>query len=220
MPHSKTDKTNTAQTPDLFKFAHGSCVAVGAFNMQLIQPSWLIERGILAKDDPLECEINLEQAGLRFRNTNTETQWFVTPTRLEIRASSPDENCGESLAQVLDLLNWTPLRAIGINTQYHASPAIISQLRSFSIEFVEHPISKEYKIVQKLHGILVEKENKAHDLRIDFDGSSVNLHTNTQLIPTGSESNVMACETARAYFAQRKENEELAKQLYGVKFLQ
>jgi hypothetical protein len=89
-------------------------VAVGTFNIYVLQPHWLVERGILPPEE-ITLDTNLSRPGFRLRSPSSSTEWTVVPTRLAIKSAQANRDCGELVGKVLQFLRWTPVTAVGNN---------------------------------------------------------------------------------------------------------
>ncbi len=91
-------------------------LAIGAFNPYIITPEWLVKNKI-CEDEEVEIRfmplIPLNQ-GLAF--SFKEAQWQVDFRLLSV--ASRKENCGTSVAKVIETLPHTPIHAIGNNFHY------------------------------------------------------------------------------------------------------
>src|SRR5262249_28353687 len=103
-----------------FRFLKASCVAVGAFNVYIVQPNWLSAKGIFLQGVEVAIEAKLDEPGFRFSSPRLKVCWFVTPTRIVIEAEDENEDCGKSMATLLAWLPETPLSAIGNNAYFRA----------------------------------------------------------------------------------------------------
>lgn len=104
-----------------FQFTKASCVAVGTFNIYIIQPAWLTAIGIFEVQTPIQIETDLRRPGFKLSSPGFNSTWFVTPGKLSVETSSPRENCGRYVAEVLKHLKWTPVTAIGSNVTFLAN---------------------------------------------------------------------------------------------------
>lgn len=63
-----------------FTFKHSSCVAVGTFNIYIVQPKLLAEMGVFETEQPVLVSGDLTRPGIRFEVNNA--LWTVRPDRL------------------------------------------------------------------------------------------------------------------------------------------
>lgn len=104
-----------------FRFLKANSVAVGAFNIYIVQPHWLTRKGVIPAGE-VTLEAKLDEPGFRLCSLlQQRVQWAITPTRIIIETDDPEANCGETLARLLDFLPETPITAVGNNTHYTES---------------------------------------------------------------------------------------------------
>ena len=85
-----------------FRFKKSSCVAVGTFNIYIIQPPWLRKVAILpAELAGVTMEAKLDEPGFRFTPAKLPIQWIVKPDRIEVLTTYPKYDCGSPVAEVL-----------------------------------------------------------------------------------------------------------------------
>ncbi len=98
-----------------FKFQKSSCVALGSFNIYVIQPQVLHAMGVL---DQAKVGIagDLTAPGIRFEAN--KLVWTVRPDRLAAETVDPSVDCASSIRLVLENLLWTPVLAVGLNYTY------------------------------------------------------------------------------------------------------
>lgn len=102
-------------TLEHFGFVKTTAVAVGAFNTQIIHPEWLQEVEILPKGSETEVQINFQQPGIRLVPEGNRGVWTIRPDKLIIESTERDYNPGLLISQILRLLPWTPVSAVGLN---------------------------------------------------------------------------------------------------------
>lgn len=101
-----------------FTFKHTSCVAIGTFNIHIVQPRLLKEMGVIEVGTPVLVAGDLAQPGIRFEVANST--WFVRPDRLSVESNLPTVDCGDYVRRTCETLCWTPIMAAGINVQFEA----------------------------------------------------------------------------------------------------
>ncbi len=106
-----------------FQFTKVNCVAVGTFNMYIIQPAWLAKVGIIPKGIGVAIESKLDEPGFRFWSPKLPVRWYVTPSRIQVETQRADADCGELVASVFKSLPETPLIALVFR------PSLIDRLR-------------------------------------------------------------------------------------------
>lgn len=109
-----------------FTFKQSSCVAVGTFNIYIVQPKLLQEMGVFHSKHPGLISGDLTQPGFRFEID--KSKWFVRPDRLSVESEDPSVDCGGFVQRTLASLCWTPIMAVGINAVFEAAPESESML--------------------------------------------------------------------------------------------
>jgi hypothetical protein len=109
-------------------------VALGTFNIYIIQPAWLKAVGLI--DDSIE-QIVLESDFRRpgFRMQLPTLTWYVEPTRIMLETSHPQTDCGVAMSTIINKLPFTPLHAVGVNASYEAL------LQDVDLSMWRHPAS-------------------------------------------------------------------------------
>lgn len=109
-------------TPLAFRFAQ--TVAVGPFNPFIVTPQWLAAHvsGATGEEDvdwPFEPAVTPYS-----RFTLGDFGWDVSFEQLAVGSGKPvaTADCGRPVAEVLDLLPHTPVRAVGNNFIFDCSP--------------------------------------------------------------------------------------------------
>ena len=111
-----------------FRFKSKNAVAIGSFNIYIIQPQSLAQMGVLEKDasDKVLVSGDLTRPGIRFEIAGSV--WVVRPDRLSVESENYRANCGELLQKTLQALCWTPIVALGANVTFSAPIEIERQL--------------------------------------------------------------------------------------------
>ncbi len=102
-----------------FTFKQSSCVAVGTFNIYIVQPKLLVDMGVFETDKPVLLSGDLTRPGYQFETNNSK--WVVRPDRLSVESKDPTVDCGGFVERTLAALCWTPIMAVGINAVFEAS---------------------------------------------------------------------------------------------------
>lgn len=165
-----------------FDFRTASCVAVGSFNVYIIQPAWLVEVGILAGDlEKVGLEINLAEPGFRILCSDDEMTWSVQPSRITIKSNRAGTDCGRLLGLVLKNLPHTPVRAIGSNARYEAPLEEVSSRFFDAIPDVPARLGSNGKIVEETRHWGIAEGDQVFNLSLirkpDSLQLSVNVHT-------------------------------------------
>lgn len=109
-----------------FTFKQSSCVAIGTFNIYIVQPKLLQEMDVFRAEHPVLLSGDLTQPGFRFEVDNSK--WFVRPDRLSVETQDPSVDCGGFVRRTLASLCWTPIMAVGINAIFEAAPGFESMI--------------------------------------------------------------------------------------------
>jgi hypothetical protein len=202
-----------------FRFKNASCVAVGTFNIYIIQPAWLVEVEILPKGIPIAIESNMDEPGFRFSSPKLPMKWFIAPNRIMITTESPAEDCGSMVAKVLENLPWTPLTAIGSNAIYTAP---ISDLGALTARFRDAPTTPTgYGFKQRSFHFGVSRGNRVFNLQLSVTDAeidvSINAHTDLQEEKDGKRASKAAQEAANRFLQDRLEADSLVQNLFQVR---
>ena len=108
-----------------FHFEKSSCVALGTFNIYIIQPSLLSQMGAL-NDEIGGFFGDFTQPGWRF--AADQAAWVVRPERLAVESTDPHFDCGSRVSKVLKALQWTPVVAVGTNMVFRSDARHESEL--------------------------------------------------------------------------------------------
>ena len=112
-----------------FHFTSASCVAVGTFNIYIIQPQWLAEMGVWPEGAKCSIQTDLSRPGFKFhRIENDPLRWRVRPESLVVETDESGADCGKPIADVLRHLEWTRIEAVGSNESYSCPIANASDL--------------------------------------------------------------------------------------------
>jgi hypothetical protein len=200
-----------------FRFKRAACVAVGTFNMYIVQPPWLTKIGILPRDTQVVIASKLDEPGFRFHSPKLPSRWSVSPGRIEVDTEKPDENCGEKVAQVLKELPWTPLIALGNNTVYFAP---IGELQSLPDEFRKRPeVPEGYTLAQRSFHFGAAHGMPVFNLQLSITDEEIELSINVHSDFRNLESEVArdaVQSAARRFFQDREDGETLITQLFRV----
>ena len=95
------DNGTTQRAVD-FAFKKSSCVALGTFNIYVIQPALLADMGVIEPNDQLvRFEGDLTQPGFRFGATHCGN-WTVRPERLAVESCDPEFDCGRHVGACVE----------------------------------------------------------------------------------------------------------------------
>jgi hypothetical protein len=196
-----------------FRFERASCVAIGTFNIYIIQPAWLAQREIIPGDVQIAIATKLDEPGFRFQSPKLPAQWVVAPDRIEISTRQAVIDCGLPLSRVLEHLPWTPLKAVGCNTVYKSGldhMAVIPFLNSFQ---PAEPAG--FQLAQRTLHVALKREGHIFNLQLAATTEAVELSVNihTELAGQSSEPAVQA---ARLFLEHRAQAERLAAEIFGA----
>ena len=202
-----------------FRFRSSQCVVLGTFNMHIIQPQWLMERGIIPKSREIAVQANLDEPGIRFTAPGASQTWLVTPTKLTVLTDDPKYDCGEPVAKVVQHLQWTPLTAIGNNVEYQAKRADASPEVRGIVKAVEPSGLKKPNTLKSSACVMsIQRREQTFNLNLVFDKEHVKLLANVHTVLKDKPSK-FAREVAEASAGQRREAEKLARKIFGARIL-
>ena len=202
-----------------FRFDSANAVAVGTFNMYIVQPSWLAELGIIPKGIPVTISVKGDEPGLRFDSPKLPTIWVISPTRIEVSTKDYREDCGERLARVLHSLPWTPLKAVGTNAFFKAAtndPDV--KVAGSCFDSFNPQCPEEYMIEQRgiAFGVKHEEHHLNMQLTILTDRVDLDANAHTEIDRTGVAGSELAQRAMRKFFDHRKKLEILIEQVFKV----
>jgi hypothetical protein len=197
-----------------FSFIRQSCVALGTFNIYVIQPKWLVTEGIIDRASvPLITDFNMTRPGLRFK-TNEKTTWTIEPHRIIVESTERAFDCGERVAEILHRLVHTPITAVGANANFRCkSSDAFDDLTSFYGEGTpERRIIEKAKVASLAEGP-AKKLNLS--LRLDLaEARTVVLTLNVHSSIIGDEASV-AESAARHFLADIDAAKSEARNVFG-----
>jgi hypothetical protein len=191
-----------------FRFRKASCVAVGAFNVYVIQPRWLASRGLLPAGVELVLDTKLDEPGFRFQAAELKLRWIVTPTRLAIETDDPDEDCGAPMARLLALLPETPLLGVGNNVYYETTPA---DAAAGLPEFPSTQTRPGEELRQRSFHAAVALGGCLHNLQLSLNPEAAELLTNAHLQTPPEGGNELAWGHANRAAEHRRVGADLAR---------
>jgi hypothetical protein len=194
-----------------FQFKRANCVAVGTFNMYIIQPAWLAKVGILPKDVQVAIQSRLDEPGFRFSSLKLHWRWVVTPNLIQIETDRPEVDCGEVLARVFDKLPWTPLIALGNNAVYQAP---LRDIESIPLALsLRRETPEGFPCVQRTLHYGLKHEDTLFNVQLAATEDELELVVNAHTELLGHESED-AQKAARRFFEDRHTGERLTKDLF------
>ena len=196
-----------------FRFERANCVAVGTFNIYIVQPAWLAARGIIPQNIQVAIGSNLDEPCFRFHSPKLRSQWVVTPGRIEVQTRTANEDCGALVSKVLEKLPWTPLKAVGINATYRAP---LEDLESLAALTGFQPAAPDgYSVEQKALHLVLKQGEHLFSLQLsalkEYIELDVNVHT--EITEHGSD---LGSRSAGKFFEHRKQLETLISDIFKV----
>ena len=200
-----------------FLFRQSSCVAVGTFNIYIVQPKLLCEMGVLEdRPRPIVVAGDLAQPGIRF--DADDSKWTVRPDRLAVESTAAHVDCGGFVGSTLAALRWTPIMAIGINAVYRSEndeAELISKLKLPHCEIASqrgiYLAVPGPKRVDHLNIHVVKNEDKLE--------LTLNLHTDFASKKCKQlELNEQVRDLCKSSMELRNSAVDTARQLIGVEF--
>lgn len=202
-----------------FRFKQTSCVAVGTFNIYVVQPKLLSEMGVIKVEAGKNIAVvgDLSQPGIRFEFDRTK--WSIRPERLAIETQSPNVDCGSYMQRVLQALRWTPVMAIGVNTEFVATLESAQIPDIFRLPQVDKAESQTCHVGVPFNG--ETKLNIQLTKNADRLNLILNLHTDfasRQKSESQQSLNESVLDLCADALKMREESVEIAKAILGGEF--
>ncbi len=198
-----------------FEFHEASCVIVGTFNIYIIRPDWLAKVGLLDEGSVVKFEGLLDRPGFRFSSPKLGANWTVFPNRLVLETESPQENCGETAARILECLPWTPVMAIGFNFVYRGDAQAVEGWKDKTTFPPKNP-PDGYKLVQRAWQVAVEHEQQTFNLQMSELESGVEIRSNVHT-ELGNRDIGFAQETARKFLQHQEESLSMIREVFSAR---
>lgn len=226
-------KRNPAITVSLvaFRFSKSSAVVVGAFNVYIIQPPFIVETGIVQvprteKEDTagaaaVRFQVNVNRPGCRFSFLNTPYEWIVRPDKVVVETKLQHENCGQVLSALLEHLPWTPLDAVGTNSHFRSDTTSFDFADEFWKNYVTHG---GQKITQNSWHISVESDDHVvHNIQLSRTEEAWELNLNSHKdmkVESGSQKKKIeiAQDACSRLFEERELGQQIAAEYFGLEF--
>lgn len=204
-----------------FRFKSAAAVAVGTFNIYIIQPNWLSQVGLIGEGAQIEMEADFSRPGFRFKPTGASIRWSIHPDRIILDTEQADADCGAPLAVVLEHLRWTPLFGIGTNLVFEAPLSDIDRVRSL---FIEPSPREGFAVGQRTAHIALVKDQQRFNLQIATPQKpenevltlSINVHTAIEQSLLPLQANALAIESCRHFIPHRDEAVSLARDVFRI----
>lgn len=201
-----------------FELKKASCVAVGTFNIYIVQPDWLTKVGIFPEKTEFLIENNLDRPGFRITSPEIRNTWVVYPGKLAIESNVAGEDCGNPMAQVLEKLHWTPVFGLGNNITFEAKRDEIEEMAILKTLSSAHSDFEGYNHQARDFGTTLVRGGKVFNLGITSTENRVRLHGNAhrQIKPDGSGTE-SAVKEAKAFSSDVQTLTKLMSEVFGVK---
>jgi hypothetical protein len=164
-----------------FQLTKASCVAVGTFNIYIIQPAWLTAVDIFPSETPIQIETNLRRPGFKLSSQQLKTTWFVTPGKLSVETSSIGENCGRYVAEVLKRLKWTPITAVGNNVAFRAKRSEVEPFPALETTSGMAVVPDGSSEARRAFAISLTRSERTFTLNVTMSGDVIELTGNAHL---------------------------------------
>jgi hypothetical protein len=199
------------------QFKKASSVALGTFNIYIIQPHWLTKVGILPAATEITIEANMSRPGFRLSSPVLKSVWLITPGRLAIETADETEDCGRLMAEVLQKLPMTPVFAVGNNISFQSHRSEIEPLPVLDACAAAAVLPEKYTEGSRQFVSTILRDKKKFTLQVTLNNATAEFSGNaeTQLGAEGiAESGV---ETARQFTNDKGELLSLFSDMFGVK---
>jgi hypothetical protein len=204
-----------------FTFEKSFCVALGTFNIYVIQPSLLTEMGVVeGKVGGFSSDFT--QPGWRFHADGA--RWIVRPERIAVESSDPSFDCGRRILSMLEHLRWTPVVAVGTNVVFRSDISGEAELpASFRL-----PVGDQRSMCRRqFQGVIKREDERELHLQLDADDECLRLLLNTHIdLPrtiegerrSQSELNKLACSACNRFMQDRIDSVGVAQALLGGEY--
>jgi hypothetical protein len=180
-----------------FEFVKSSCVIVGTFNVNVVQPRYLAEMDVFPKETKLSLMVNVTKPGLRFSVEDSPFEWQVSPEKVLVETTSENDECGPQAAKMLEALKWTPLSAVGLNTVLKAPREFAKTLlpNVFGDEIV---CPKGFTVGPRTWHMALMEDGIRHNIQVSQmdDDCHLSLNTHAAFEDSSSpiENNAKVCD--------------------------
>lgn len=198
-------------------FRKASCVAVGTFNIYIIQPEWLTTAGVIKPETELTVEANLNRPGFRLSSPQMKSVWYVAPGRLAIETESPEEDCGYWMAEVLSRLRWTPIHAIGNNVSYACGRAEAEAFPATNACANAAVVPDDFEETRRQFGMTVRQEGRDFLVQSVFGTELVEVNGNANVTLNNEPHADRAVDVARQFVRDKSLLGTLFVDILGVR---
>lgn len=107
-----------------FQLKTATAFAQGAWNIYILQPEWLSEKGILVSER-VKVERFVEGPGIRLTVGVKSPRWVISPYVVRYESDKPaaEDDVGGPLAKLIAALPETPLRSVGFEFGFRSKAA-------------------------------------------------------------------------------------------------
>jgi len=202
----------------VFRFLESNCVAVGTFNIYIIQPAWLREVSLFPDTPKVRVQSDMRQPGFRYQNLDDDLLWNVRPDRFMVESKAWDADCGTPISKVLENLPWTPVRAVGSNVTFRCDPEQANDLTEKMFQPVTIPDA--YSQAQRTWHAGLKREDTLTNLQLcatpEHIDLSINVHTEIAQSQSQKKATELAIAACVAYRTHLADATNLAKQLFSI----
>lgn len=200
--------------PVSFRFDRSSCVALGTFNMYIVQPRWLADRGILARDTTVAIASKLDEPSFRFSSPQLKSQWEVTPRKIEVSTRVDSEDCGSMISKVIESLPWTPLRSVASNFFFKSDGDHPPELEDFCRLKVSPPDGAT--VEQRSSHLAIRQGEHIFNLQLSFLRGGVEIHGNATTETSQKGGPELAVAAAAKFLDHRVVLDRLIRDIFKI----
>lgn len=208
-----------------FSFSKASCIAIGTFNIYIVQPPFLKESGAVdIKGETWEVETDLSQPGFRYEFEELNLRCAVRPDRFIAETNKPEVDCGLVVNKAIGNLKWTPLNAIGMNAQFSTTDREEIgeiQRRHFPVLPNSDKLVLDHRAVRvSILSDLSDGQVFNLQLSIKEGVAEISVNSHSQIADRGTREQIseLALDLTSKFFEYRKVCTELASSLLGLRF--
>jgi hypothetical protein len=157
-------------------------VAVGTFNMYIIQPHWMTRKGFLPEGLEVRVQVNMSEPGLKFGSTELGMVWEVSPTRLVVQSELPTVNSGERLREIVHALPDTPLTAVGHNFSFIGDVSDLGTIGERLREMAPALPNPQDVLVNQTFGLVVARGERTFTVAMTMLPDSAEISVNVNAV--------------------------------------
>lgn len=202
----------------MFRFVKSDFVAVGTFNIYVLQPNWFAAVGLFTEGQKIAVQTDFARPGYHFAPSESDVEWHISPDRVVASSRDSNADCGSQVARVINKLEWTPLHAVGGNFVFEADRTDYEQLRVKPAI----PGRDDWNWRQSASAISVESAGRQFNLTLlvlpDKLQLVANIHTDLSKM-TDRKGRLAEAEAASVSFkGDRDKAIDFASRFFGTKF--